>query len=86
MTIYSYTLAPNDAPPLGLVILQTDETIERDMRRLLGDAPLYVTRVPSAPEDTSDTLQQMADEISGAAALLLTLIYIFEPSIPVDIL
>ena len=70
MTIYSYTLAPNDAPPLGLVILQTDETIERDMRRLLGDAPLYVARVPSAPEVTSDTLQQMADEISGAAALL----------------
>jgi maleate isomerase len=70
MTIYSYTLAPNDAPPLGLVVLQTDETIERDMRRLLGDAPLYVTRVPSAPEVTSDTLQQMADEISGAAALL----------------
>jgi maleate isomerase len=70
MTVYRYTLAPNDAPPMGLVVLQTDETIERDMRRLLGDAPLYVTRVPSAPEVTSDTLQQMATEISGAAALL----------------
>jgi maleate isomerase len=70
MSIYSYTLAPEDAPPLGLIVLQTDETIERDMRRLLGDAPLYVTRVPSAPEVTSETLQQMANEISGAAALL----------------
>ncbi|HCI07413.1 MAG TPA: Asp/Glu racemase, partial [Sulfitobacter sp.] len=40
MSIYSYTLAPEDAPPLGLIVLQTDETIERDMRRLLGDAPL----------------------------------------------
>jgi maleate isomerase len=40
------------------------------LHRLLGDAPLYVTRVPSAPEVTSETLQQMANEISGAAALL----------------
>jgi maleate isomerase len=70
MTVYRYNSAPDDAPPLGLVVLQTDETIERDMRRLLGNAPLYVTRVPSAAEVTSDTLQQMADEISGAAALL----------------
>lgn len=70
MSDYSYTLAPNDAPPVGLIVLQTDETIERDMRRLLGDAPLYVTRVPSAPVVTSETLQQMANEISGAASLL----------------
>ena len=52
MSDYSYTLAPNDAPPVGLIVLQTDETIERDMRRLLGDVPLYVTRVPSAPAVT----------------------------------
>jgi len=70
MIDYSYTLAPNDGPPVGLIVLQTDETIERDMRRLLGDAPLYVTRVPSAPVVTSETLQQMANEISGAASLL----------------
>ena len=70
MSDYSYTLAPNDAPPVGLIVLQTDETIERDMRRLLGDAPLYVTRVPSAPVVTSEALQQMANEISGAASLL----------------
>lgn len=70
MNVYRYTLAPNDAPPIGLIVLQTDETIERDMRRLLGDAPLYVTRVPSAPVVTSETLQQMANEISGAASLL----------------
>jgi maleate isomerase len=70
MTVFHYSLAPDDAPPLGLVVLQTDETIERDMRRLLGDAPLYVTRVPSAPEVTPDTLQQMADDISAATALL----------------
>ena len=65
MSVYSYTLAPNDAPPLGLIVLQTDETIERDMRRMLGDAPLYVTRVPSAPVVTSETLQQMANENRG---------------------
>lgn len=70
MSVYSYTLAPNDTPPIGLIVLQTDETIERDMRRILGDAPLYVTRVPSAPVVTSETLQQMANEISGAASLL----------------
>ena len=70
MTVYRYTLAGDDAPPLGLIVLQTDETIERDMRQLLGDAAPYVTRVPSGLEVTSDTLQQMADEIAGAAALL----------------
>jgi maleate isomerase len=70
MSVYRYTLAPNDAPPIGLIVLQTDETIERDMHRLLGDTPFYVSRVPSAPQVTSETLQQMADEISGAAALL----------------
>ena len=70
MSVYSYTLAPNDTPAIGLIVLQTDETIERDMRRILGDAPLYVTRVPSAPVVTSETLQQMANEISGAASLL----------------
>ena len=65
MSVYSYTLAPNDTPPIGLIVLQTDETIERDMRRMLGDAPLYVTRVPSAPVVTSETLQQMANENRG---------------------
>lgn len=70
MTVYNYTLAPNNTPPLGLIVLKTDETIERDMRRLLGDAAPYISRVPSAAEVTSETLQQMADEISGAASLL----------------
>lgn len=70
MSVYNYTLAADDAPPVGLIVLQTDETIERDMRRLLGDSPLYVTRVPSGLQVTADTLQQMANEITGAATLL----------------
>lgn len=70
MSVYSYELTPDGPPPLGLIALQTDETIERDMQRMLPGVPLYVTRVPSGAEVTSETLQQMAGQITGAASLL----------------
>lgn len=57
---------------LGLVVLQVDETIEHDFRRLLpmGDVALYVTRVPSGLEVTTGSLQEMARTIPAAARLL----------------
>ena len=57
---------------LGLVVLQTDETIEHDFQRLLPPdiASLNVTRVPSAAEVTKETLAQMAAELPAAASLL----------------
>ncbi len=71
MSRFAYTRAPEGPAPLGLVVLQTDETIEPDMRRMLPeDVPLYVSRVASAPEVTPDSLRAMQDHITGAAALL----------------
>ena len=71
MTRYSYTRSADGSAPLGLVVLQTDETIEADMRRMLpSDVPFYVTRVPSAAEVTPEGLRAMTDHITNAASLL----------------
>ncbi|WP_299043937.1 Asp/Glu racemase [uncultured Tateyamaria sp.] len=55
---------------MGLVALQSDETVERDLRRLLPDTVEYmISRVPSAATVSPDTLRQMADDLTTAAAL-----------------
>lgn len=64
----AYALDP-PVPRLGLVVLQADETIEADFRRLLPDAPLLVTRVPSGREVTRATLAAMEGEITAACRL-----------------
>ncbi len=57
-------------PAMGLIVLQSDETIEQDFRRIFGAGPLiYVTRVPTATQVTRDTLQQMAETLPAAASL-----------------
>ncbi|MEL7117588.1 MAG: aspartate/glutamate racemase family protein [Pseudomonadota bacterium] len=66
-----YDLDTKRAPQIGLIVLQTDETIERDMRVLMPDhVELLVSRVPSAPLVTSDTLAEMAGALTQAANLL----------------
>ncbi len=57
---------------LGLIVLQADETIEHDFRRMLpvNGVTLYASRIPSAGDVTGDTLAQMRDDLPGAAALL----------------
>lgn len=57
---------------LGLIVLQVDETIERDARRcLLGDdLALYVSRIPSGSDLTVKTITQMEADLPAAAALL----------------
>ena len=56
---------------LGLVVLQADETIEHDFRRLLPmeEVALYVTRVPSGLDVTPESLQEMARSLPPAVAL-----------------
>ena len=71
MSRFAYELNPPPGPNLGLVVLQSDQRIELDFRRLLPEnTPLYVTRVPSGRDVTRETLQQMEQDIPEAAALL----------------
>lgn len=65
-----YDLVTEEPVRLGLVVLQSDETIEADMRRMLPDAvELLVTRVPSAVSVSSESLQEMAAVLTQAAML-----------------
>jgi maleate isomerase len=69
-----YEVDPDDpkSPPMGIIVLQTDETIEPEFARYFADhpSPLYVSRVPSGLEVTTHTLSDMADELTRAASLL----------------
>ena len=69
MTAFPYTLSPDPRPTLGLIVLQSDETIEVDFHRLIPDAPLMVSRVPSGLEVTQDTLSAMAATLPAAAGM-----------------
>ncbi|MCH2165996.1 MAG: Asp/Glu racemase [Marinovum sp.] len=64
---------------MGLIVLQSDETIERDFHQIFApsDTAIYVTRVPSGAKVTPDTLQRMAIDLPEAAALF--------PPVPLDV-
>lgn len=71
MTRFAYQTVPPLPAALGLVVLQADETIESDFRRMLSPrTPFHVSRVPSGDAVTPETLQAMADHITASAALL----------------
>lgn len=74
MNTLPYSLIPDDAlpTPLGLIVLQADETLEPEFHRAFADtdAALYVSRIPSAPEVTTETLSAMETQIAAAADLL----------------
>lgn len=56
---------------IGLIVLQSDETLERDMRILLPrNVECLVTRVPSGQSVTPDSLQSMDKALTQAASLL----------------
>ncbi len=57
---------------LGLIVLQVDETIEQDFRRLFPDpaVAIHVSRIPSGAELTPDTIATMTSELPRAAGLL----------------
>ncbi len=66
-----YTLSATRPKQIGLIVLQADETLERDMRCLLpADLELLVSRVPSGATLNPDTLRAMEDHLTAAAALL----------------
>ncbi|MCW1950210.1 MAG: aspartate/glutamate racemase family protein [Octadecabacter sp.] len=69
---YNLTGPIGHAATLGLVVLQVDETIEQDFRRLFAgpDVALYVSRIPSGANLTPDTIAQMAIDLPQAASLL----------------
>ena len=82
MTDFPYHLTPDDAAlkRLGLIVLQVDETVEDDLRRLLPAtaARLHITRIPSGAELTPETIAQMQHDLSHAAQLL--------PDAPFDVI
>lgn len=65
-----FDLDAHRAPQIGLIVLQTDETIERDMKRLLPEeVELLVSRVPSGAHVTLESLGAMEAELTHAAHL-----------------
>ena len=58
---------------LGLIVLQTDQTIENDFARIFcneNDISLHVARIPNAMEVSPETLRQMSIDLPRAAELL----------------
>jgi maleate isomerase len=72
MSTFPYTLQEDSLPRLGLIVLQVDETIEGDFRRLIPShvARLHVTRVLSGAELTPDSIAQMKRTLPDASRLL----------------
>ncbi|WP_296643119.1 maleate cis-trans isomerase family protein [Roseinatronobacter sp.] len=72
MTPFPYEVQDDTLPRLGLVVLQVDETIEQDFRRLFAPdaASLFVSRVPSGAELTPDSIARMEATLPAAAGLL----------------
>ncbi len=73
MTDFTYSLVPQEdrKPTLGLVVLQSDETVETEIGRWLPpqDYSIFVSRVQNSEEVTKDTLAAMAEHITGSASL-----------------
>lgn len=69
-----YTLAPQIGTKarLGLIVLQSDETMEAELRQVLPDADVgaFVSRIPSGSEVSNDSLAAMEAELPRAAGLL----------------
>lgn len=70
MTDLSYTLDETRPRRVGLIVLQSDESLETDMRRLCPDGVEYlVSRVPSGTHVSPETLAAMEDNLTAAASL-----------------
>ena len=72
MSAFPYALQEDNSPRLGLIVLQVDETIESDFRRLFPPhvVRLHVTRVPSGAELTPNSIAGMKRALPDAARLL----------------
>ena len=69
MSLFSYTTVKIQPTRIGVIVLQSDETIERDLMAMRGDADVFVSRVPSGQEVTAETLESMAGHIAASASL-----------------
>ncbi len=70
MSTLPYRLEETPGARLGLIVLQSDETVEDEMRALLpASARLMVSRVPSGLEVTPETLAEMQGHLTRAAEL-----------------
>ncbi len=58
------------AGAFGLIVLQTDLTIEPELRGIFDGFGLYHARIPNAPEVTEETLAAMETALPMTAALL----------------
>lgn len=73
-TRYDPELGVHPGAPIraGLVVIATDHTSERDLRRMLPPAmDIVVSRVPCRTVTTVETLGEMANDLTRAADLLL---------------
>ncbi len=74
MSYLPYELDADDpqSTPLGLIVLQTDETIEPEFSAYFSDRsyPIYVSRIPSGSKVTTDTLSEMEQALPAAGDLL----------------
>ncbi|MGQ7844823.1 maleate cis-trans isomerase family protein [Granulosicoccus sp. 3-233] len=58
-------------PAVGLVVLQTDETMEHELRLWLPDSiRLFHSRIPNSVDISNDSLQQMKQALPASVALL----------------
>ncbi|MFT7389969.1 MAG: maleate isomerase [Paracoccaceae bacterium] len=69
---YALTGPIGSRASLGLIVLQADEVLEQDFRRLFpaGDVAIHTTRIPSGADLTPETLAAMEAELPRAASLL----------------
>lgn len=71
MTALPFTTEDAYRAILGVIVLQTDETLEAELRRAMpADISLLHSRIPSDPEVTPETLARMAAALPEAARLL----------------
>lgn len=74
MKQFPYQLTEDDrrAPPMGLIVLQSDETLEPDFHHYFSShtSALYVSRIPSSASVTKETLAAMEHDLPQASRLL----------------
>lgn len=63
---------PPDPPPLGLILLKADQTLEREALHWLGEPTpaFHVSRIMSGDEATPESLSAMREGLVSAASLL----------------
>lgn len=60
-----------NSPSVGLIVLQTDEVMEDELRHWLPDTMrIFHTRIPNASNVTAETLSAMANDIPDVVSLL----------------